>query len=130
MELIEGMPVIFNASNKPLDKADSEFLYDFTVLRRYHGPSGNRERYRPHNRGIYTIRAVGLPGENYGGIYVYVPAEVLKGNKLTDEILTVEVIEAKVSSVVLKYYDANQEPRKGYLDANTLLGWSRSDRAR
>ena len=64
--------------------------------------------------------------KNYGGIYVYVPAEALKGGTgLADGILPVNIIEAHVSSVGVKYYDVNQAAvQKGRLDANAVLLWS------
>ena len=64
--------------------------------------------------------------KNYAGIYVYVPVDALEnGKELKDGILQVNILEASVSTVGAKYYDADQNAvEKGRLDANALLGWS------
>jgi hemolysin activation/secretion protein len=125
-KIIANMPVIFNTSNKPLKEASGEYLYDFTAVREILATPGTP-------RGVTARTIQGLTqyvlsiyqNKNYGGIYVYVPAETLKGEELKDGILRIDIIEAHVSNVGMKYYDADQNAvPKGYLDSNAMLGWS------
>jgi hemolysin activation/secretion protein len=125
-ELLAGMPIIFNASDKPLDKADSEHLYDFTVLHEVIATPGKAREISARTISGLTQYVLSIyQQKNYGGIYVYVPAGVLKGTKLKGGFLPVEIVEAHVSNVGVKYYDVNQaEVAEGRLDANLVLGWS------
>ncbi len=124
--ILQGMPVVFNASNKPLAQADSEYLYDFTPLyETILSPGTSREVSVRTIQGLTQYVLSVYQKNNYAGIYVYVPAEALKGGKLADGILPVEIIEAKVTDVGVTQYDANQvEVSKGYLDPNAVLAWS------
>ena len=126
-EMLANMPIIFNASDKPLDKADSENLYDFTTLREIlQKPGEIREVSARTIAGLTQYVLSIYQQKNYGGIYVYVPADTLKGGaELTDGILPVNILEARVSGVGVKYYDVNQSVvQKGHLDANAVLSWS------
>ncbi|MBN2020241.1 MAG: ShlB/FhaC/HecB family hemolysin secretion/activation protein [Sedimentisphaerales bacterium] len=125
-ELLADMPVVFNASDKPLNKAESQYLYDFTFLQEVIAAPGiARDVSARTIQGLTQYVLSVYQQKNYGGIYVYVPAGVLKGAELKDGILLVDIIEARISSVGLKYYDVNQAvAEKGYLDANTMLSWS------
>jgi hemolysin activation/secretion protein len=126
-ELLAGMPVVFNASGKPLEKADSEHLYDFRPLHEVILAPGEARQVSARTvQGLTQYVLSVYQQKNYGGIYVYVPADVLKeGAELRDGVLLVEVLEARVIDVGTKFYDVNQNAAaKGYLDANTVLGWS------
>ena len=125
-ELLRDLPVIFNASDKPLAKAESQYLYDFRPLQEIIStPGQTREVSTRTIAGLTQYVLSVYQQKNYGGIYVYVPADALKGAELKDEILPVDVIESSVTSVGTKFYDANQTvSAKGYLDANVVRAWS------
>lgn len=125
-QILGDMPIVFNSSTKPLAKAENEQLYDFTpVYETILAPGTPREVSARTIQGLTQYVLSVYQQKNYAGIYVYVPAEALKGGKLKDEMLPVEIIEAKVTDVGVKQYDANQvEVSKGYLDANAVLSWS------
>jgi hemolysin activation/secretion protein len=126
-KLLAEMPVIFNASDKPLTKAESEYLYNLSPVKEVLStPGQTREISERTILGLTRyVRSV-YPYKNYGGIYVYVPAESLKSStELKDDVLQVNIIEPRVLTVGAKYYDADQNTvEKGRLDANALLGWS------
>jgi hemolysin activation/secretion protein len=126
-ELVAKMPAIFNASDKPLTKAESKYLYNMSPVREaLSTPGQTREISARTIQGLTQYILSVYQQKNYGGIYVYVPAESLKGGtELKDGVLQVTILEASVSAVGAKYYDANQSvAEKGQLDANALLGWS------
>jgi hemolysin activation/secretion protein len=120
------MPIVFNASTRPLDRAESGSLYDFMpVYETILSPGTSREISGRTVQGLTQYILSVYQQKNYAGIYVYVPAEALKGGELADGVLPVEIIEAKVTSVGVKQYDANQVAvSKGYLDPNAVLSWS------
>lgn len=125
-ELLAGLPIVFNSSDKPIDKADSAHLYDFTALHEVMAEPGTPRVVSARTvQGLTQYILSVYQQKNFGGIYVYVPAEALKGSELKDGILQVDIIEARVGTVGVKYYDVNQSAvEKGYLDANAVLGWS------
>jgi len=126
-QLLADMPAVFNASNKSLAEAQSEYLYDFRTLREViTTPGETREVSARTIQGFTQYLLTIYQEKNYGGIYVYVPAEALKGGQeLKDGVLQVNILEARVISVGTKFYDANQtQVEKGYLDANAVLSWS------
>jgi hemolysin activation/secretion protein len=126
-ELFKNMPIIFNASDKPLAKAESKDLYDFrTVIEILSAPGTSREVSARTIQGLTQYVLSVYQKKNYGGIYVYVPADTLKGGaELKDGVLQVEVLEAHTSNVGIKYYDVNQAAaEKGHLDANVIRNWS------
>ncbi|HEW79366.1 MAG TPA: ShlB/FhaC/HecB family hemolysin secretion/activation protein [Phycisphaerales bacterium] len=125
--LLENMPLIYNVSGKPLDQAESNYLYDFRTL---HDiilqPGQPREVSTRTIQGFTQYILSVYQARNYAGIYVYVPAEALKdGKELQDEILAIEVLEATVTDVTVKSYDPNQnEVEKGYLRSSAVQKWS------
>jgi hemolysin activation/secretion protein len=125
-KILNDMPIVFNASPKPLAETDSSALYDFTpIYETILTPGTSREMSARTIQGFTQYVLSVYRQKNYAGIYVYVPKEVLKGEKLTDDILPVEIIEASVTSVGVKQFDPNQvEVSKGYLDPNAVLSWS------
>jgi hemolysin activation/secretion protein len=126
-QLVAGMPAIFNASDRPLAKTESASLYNLSPVKEVLStPGQTREISARTIQGLTQYVLSVYQQKNYGGIYVYVPTDALKnGAELNDGILPVTIIEARVSSVGAKYYDADQNAvEKGRLDANVLLGWS------
>lgn len=125
-EIISGLPDIFNASGKSITKTESKDLYDFRAVKGIiSSPGTQREITARTIQGLTQYVLSAYQKRNYGGIYVYVPAEILSGAEIKDGALIISVIEARVSSVGIKYYDPNQKiSDKGHLDVNALLGWS------
>jgi hemolysin activation/secretion protein len=126
-QLIDGIPAIFNASDKPLAKADSKYLYNLSPVKEVLSKPGQTHEISARTiQGLTQYVLSVYQRKNYGGIYVYVPADALqKGTELKDGILQINILEANISAVSTRYYDADQNAvEKGYLDANALLGWS------
>jgi len=126
-ELLENMPLIFNASDQPLSKADSQYLYDFRGLRDIMSKPGSaREIPLRTIQGLTQYILSIYQNRNYAGIYVYVPGGAIKdGTQLTDGILPILVIEAQISEVKIKFYDSDRnEVEKGYLRRSAVEDWS------
>jgi hemolysin activation/secretion protein len=125
-ELIRGIPDIFNASNLPVAQAESKDLYDFRLVKEVVSTPGmTREVSARTLQGLTQYVLSVYQQKHYGGIYVYVPAEILSGGEVKDGVVIVNVIESRASSVGIKYYDPNQKVvEKGYLDPNAVMFWS------
>ena len=126
-DLFGKMPLIYNASDKPLVEAESDLLYDFRVLHDIILEPGQPRQVSARTvQGLTQYILSAYQGHNYAGIYVYVPTEAVRqGKELKDEILPVTVLEAKVVEVTVKTYDPNQtETETGYLKSSVVLDWS------
>lgn len=126
-ELLEEMPLIFNASDAPLAEADSSQLYDFRVLHDVLlDPGQTRQVSARTIQGLTQYILSVYREKNYAGIYVYVPSEAVReGMELRNEILPVRVLEATVTDVTVTTYDPNQnETEKGYLRTSAVMDWS------
>lgn len=125
--LLENMPAIYNASDQPLSEAESQYLYDLRVIREIVSEPG-----QPREVSLRTIQGLTqyilsvYQDNDYSGIYVYVPeGSIRDGVELVDEILPINVLEAPVSEVRIKFYDAERnEVEKGYLSRSALEDWS------
>jgi len=126
-ELLKDMPLIYNASDKPLHEAESTYLYDFQVL---HDiilePTEPRQVSARTIQGFTQYILSVYQDKNYAGIYVYVPKDAIRdGVELRDEILPIRVLEAKVTDVTVKTYDPDQNlTEKGYLRTSAVKEWS------
>jgi len=126
-ELLADMPLIYNASLDTLKKADSRDLYDFRVLHDIILDPGQPRQVSTRTIKAFTQYLVSVYRKNnYSGIYVYVPSQALiDGEKFTDDIMPVDVIEAYVSTVRVTQYDIEQNTvEKGYLSKDAVLQWS------
>lgn len=126
-ELLEEMPLIFNASDRPLAEAESADLYDFRVLHDVVlDPGQTRQVSARTIQGLTQYILSVYREKNYAGIYVYVPTEAVReGVELRDEVLPVRVLEATVTDVTVTTYDPNQnETEKGYLRTSAVMDWS------
>ena len=126
-ELLEKMPLIYNASAEPLLQAESNYLYDFRILHNIVLEPGEPRKVSTRTIQGFTQYIVSAYGErNYAGIYVYVPAEAMvDGVKLKNDVLPLEVIEAAVTEVTVSQYDVEQNKvEKGYLSSSAVLKWS------
>jgi len=99
-QLLENMPLIYNASAEPLQQAESDYLYDFRVLHDIILEPGLPREVSTRTIQGFTQYIVSVYGErNYAGIYVYVPSEAMvDGVKLKDEVLPLEVLEASITT--------------------------------
>ena len=126
-ELLSNIPLIYNASDVPLKKAESINLYDFRTLQEIILEPGQPRQISARTIQGFTRYIVSVyRGKGYAGIFVSVPPEALEdGNKLRDEILLIKIIEASVASVTTNYYTPdNEKVEKGYLKTSALLKWS------
>ncbi len=126
-ELFDKMPLIYNASDKPLEQAQSNLLYDFRVLHDIILEPGQPRQVSARTvQGLTQYILSVYQEKNYAGIYVYVPSEALReGQRLLNEVLPVTVLEAKITDVTVKTYDPNQnQTEKGYLLSSAVLDWS------
>jgi hemolysin activation/secretion protein len=130
-ELLEYMPAIYNASGLPRSQADSQYLYDLRVIQEIVAEPG-----QPREVSLRTIQGLTqyilsvYQKNDYSGIYVYVPEGAIKdGVELVNGILPINILEAPVSEVKIKYYDAERnEVEQGYLRRSALERWSPIER--
>ncbi|UCD00286.1 MAG: ShlB/FhaC/HecB family hemolysin secretion/activation protein [Phycisphaerales bacterium] len=130
-ELLEYMPEIYNASDQRLSSAPAEYLYDLRVIREIVAEPG-----RPREVSLRTIQGLTqyilsvYQKNDYSGIYVYVPEGAIRdGARLVDGILPVNILEAPVTEVGVKFFDAERnEVEEGYLLRSAIEEWSPIER--
>jgi hemolysin activation/secretion protein len=126
--ILKQMPEIYNRSNKPLNEAPSDQLYDFRRLRDLiEEPNQPQEISGRTIEGLIQYILSLYQKKNYVGIYVYLPeGTLIEGEGLKDDILHVEVLEIPVSEVSTKFYNATDqnEVEKSYLRSSAVLNWS------
>jgi hemolysin activation/secretion protein len=130
-ELLEYMPAVYNASGQTLSQADSQYLYDLRPIQEIISAPG-----QPREVSLRTIQGLTqyilsiYQQNDYSGIYVYVPEGAIRnGNELVNGILPINILEAPVSEVRIKYYDTERnEVEEGYLRRSALEKWSPIER--
>jgi hemolysin activation/secretion protein len=130
-ELLEYMPAVYNASGQTLSQADSQYLYDLRPVQEIISAPG-----QPREVSLRTIQGLTqyilsvYQQNDYSGIYVYVPEGAIRnGNELVNGILPINILEAPVSEVRIKYYDTERnEVEEGYLRRSALEKWSPIER--
>ena len=126
-ELLENMPLVYNASGKALAEADSSELYDLRTVHEVIAQPGEPRRVSARTvQGLTQYILSAYQTRNYAGVYVYVPAEAVGEElKLEDGVLPIDVLEAVVSEVTLTAYSLDQEEvEEGYLDRSVFMEWS------
>jgi hemolysin activation/secretion protein len=126
-ELLKNMPLVYNASDKPLSQAESQYLYDFRILYDVILQPGQSRQVSSRTIQGFTQYILSIYRErNYAGIYVYVPAAAVRnGVQLQNEILPIEVLEAKITGTTINAYDPDQKKvEKGYLSSSAIQEWS------
>jgi hemolysin activation/secretion protein len=126
-ELLEGMPLVYNASDKPLLKAESQYLYDLRVIHDIISqPSLPRMISSRTIQGLTQYILSVYEDNHYAGIYVYVPeASIKDGVELVNELLFIKVLESPITESQIEYYDADQNKvEKGYLRRSAVEKWS------
>lgn len=130
-EILEYMPDVYNASDMRLAEADSRYLYDLRPIRQVVSNPG-----QPVDVSLRTIQGLtqyilSLYQKNdYSGIYVYVPEGAIKdGTELVNGILPINVLEAPVTEIRVKYFDEERnELEEGFLRRSALEHWSPVER--
>jgi hemolysin activation/secretion protein len=126
-KLLDNLPLIYNASNKPIQKADPGELYD---LRPLHGivlqPGQPQEVSRRTLQGFTQYILSVYQSHGYAGIYVYISAQAVQGSvRLQDGILPVEIVEAEISEINITSYNTEREQvEKGKLRSSVIEDWS------
>ena len=126
-ELLSGIPLVYNTSGVSLQSAESIYLYDFRVPRDIiDNPGLPRQISTRTIRGLTQCILSVYKDKGYSGIYVSVPPEtLLDGEKLRDDILTINIVEAAVTSTKTSYYTPeNEKVEEGYLKPSFLEKWS------
>ena len=126
-ELLEYMPDVYNASDQRLTEAPRESLYDLRIIREIvTSPDQAREVSLRTIQGLTQYILSVYQKNDYSGIYVYVPEGAIKdGTKLVDGVLPINILEAPVTEVRVKFFDAERnEVEKGYLRQSALEHWS------
>jgi hemolysin activation/secretion protein len=126
-KLMKKMPLIHSTSGKSLRLSEPEELYDFRVLREVvWAPGPPRQVSTRTIKGFAEYILSVYQKKGYGGIYVYVPEEAIAGEVVQpDGILPVVVVEAHVSAVAIRSYDAaGEEVNEGHLRKSVVESWS------
>ncbi|MHC5061927.1 MAG: ShlB/FhaC/HecB family hemolysin secretion/activation protein [Planctomycetota bacterium] len=126
-DLLEDMPLVHNASDKPLTQAQSSDLYDLRTIHEIIAQPGEPRQVSARTiQGLTQYILSAYQVHNYAGIYVYVPAEAVGEElELQDGILQIEVLEAKVSEVSMTARDLDRnEVEEGYLNKDVFMEWS------
>ncbi len=125
-ELLEKLPVSYTV-NTSEDGKPVEVIYDFRALRDLaREPGSERSVSLKTIQGLTKYILSAYQDRGYAGIYVYVPAEAVKSKtKLTDAVLSVQVLEGRIAQVTVERYDFDRNPQeKGYLKKSVLESWS------
>ena len=127
-KLLANIPGVYNESDQPLLQAESGSLYDLRALQDIIiQPDRPREISSRAIQGFTKYIISVYQSKGYAGIYAYVPSDILTQNKLRDDILLIEVIEAPVESVTTNYFTPQNErveEEDRYLSSSALLDWS------
>lgn len=126
-ELLENMPLVYNASDKPAHLAEPGDLYDLRVL---HDiiirPGEARQVSRRTMQGLTEYILSAYQNRDYAGIYVYISAQAVEGGvQLQDGVLPIEIVETRISEITVTTYDPNREKvEKGILRSSVVKAWS------
>ena len=126
-ELLERMPLVYNASAQSLLKAESQYLYDFRVIHDVVSQPGLPRMISSRTIQGLTQYILSVYEDNhYAGIYVYVPeASVKDGVELVNGLLFIKVLESPITESKIEFYDADQNKvEKGHLRRSTMEKWS------
>lgn len=126
-ELLNNMPFVYNTSDKPATQAEPGDLYNFRVLHDIiRHPGRTYEVSRRTMQGLTQYILSVYQQQGYGGIYVYIAADaVQEGAVLQNELLPIEVVEAKVSEIIINAYDTEHKKKeKGILRSSVIQQWS------
>ncbi|MHC4123475.1 MAG: ShlB/FhaC/HecB family hemolysin secretion/activation protein [Planctomycetota bacterium] len=126
-ELFMNMPLVYNASGKPVHKAEQGDLYDLrTLYNVIDQPGQAHEVSRRTMQGFTRYILSVYRDRGYAGVYVYISAQAVQGGvELQDGILPIDIVEATVSEISVTAYDPNGEKKeKGILKSSIVKAWS------
>ena len=126
-KLLDNMPLVYNASDQPLLKAESQYLYDLRVIHDIISLPGLPRMISSRTIQGLTQYILSVYEDNhYAGIYVYVPeASIKDGVELVNGLLFIKILEAPITEAKIDFYDTDQnEVEKGYLRRSTIQKWS------
>ncbi len=126
-DIFKKMPLVYNASNLPLLKAHSEYLYDLGDVHEFlSDPNSPGEISTRTIDGLVQYILSLYQKKHYAGIYVYVPEGTIRQNReLVDGILLINVLEGTVSDVTINFYTTDQnEVEKSVLRQSAVEKWS------
>ncbi len=126
-ELLERMPLVYNGSDEPLLKAESQYLYDLRIIHDIISQPGLPRMISSRTIQGLTQYILSVYEDNhYAGIYVYVPeASVKDGVELVNGLLFIKVLESPITEAKIEFYDADQNKvEKGRLRRSTIEKWS------
>lgn len=137
-ELLDGLPVVYEFQDS---KSETSRYYDFYGFKRaIYFPDEFQEVTQGSIEGLTRYVLSRYKERGYGGIYVYVPAEIIeeaedRTPRLKEDLLTVRIIEGEVSDVKVEYYtyDPNEgeipyrpasDDDRTYLKESLVKAWS------
>ena len=126
-ELLDGVPDVYNASEVSDVRAEPGDLYDMTTIKAViANPGQPREVSRRTMQGFVQYLLEAYQASGYGGIYVYISTQAVQdGNRFVDNILPIEIVEAKVAEIVVNSYDLKrQRSEKPNLRESVIRQWS------
>jgi hemolysin activation/secretion protein len=139
-KLLKDLPLVYNISEKPFEKAETDDLYDLRVIHDVIEQPGQTHRVSTRTMNGLTEYILSVyQSRGYMGVYVFVPAEAVQdGAKpvLKGGVLVIEILEAKVSDTTTNYlrYDPTslepvpykdlEEDQKPFLTESVFLDWS------
>jgi hemolysin activation/secretion protein len=126
-QLLQQLPVIYNASTVSLSQADPNSLYDFSALCEIIDRPGTEQQISKRTMQGFTNYILWVyHRHNYTGIYVYIAAEAVEGTaQLRDGILPIEIVEARVSEILINpHNEQGNKTDKTILNSSLFSGWS------
>jgi hemolysin activation/secretion protein len=127
-DLLSFIPLVYNASGLPLNKAESANLYDLRPVRELIDNPGQPQQISARTiRGLAQCILSVYKDKGYSGILVSVPPAALEGGKLENDVLLIKVTEASVVMVTSSYFTPeNTSVKEGeeYLKDSFLKKWS------
>ena len=122
-EIVSNIPLVFNTSSLPILEADSSDLYDFRTVREIIEMPGEGRQVSERTIIGLTRNILSLyKAKGYSGIYV---EAVKDGARLQNDILTIKVTEASITSVTSTYFTPdNLVADEGYLKESFLQKWT------
>ena len=126
-ELLGEMPLVYNASSVPKERAESGELYDLRVLHEIISEPGRvREVSRRTMYGLTQYLLSAYTSRGYAGVYVYISVDVVSGKPFfKDDVLPIEIVEGVISEIIITSYDQDRNKKeKGYLRSSLISDWS------
>ncbi|MFA5293622.1 MAG: ShlB/FhaC/HecB family hemolysin secretion/activation protein [Phycisphaerae bacterium] len=125
-ELLANMPVSYKVADQK-DGAVTNEEYNLAVVQGViQRPGSKRTISQKDIQGFTRYILSVYQQKGYAGIYVYVPVKSVDGvGQLTNNVLNIQILEAKVGKVMVNNYDFNNQIRKkGVLKESALISWS------